>query len=345
MSGPRLVAPDRRADSNGGVTIDPTLVARFAHNLTQIVDTAAEHDHFGIALSGGPDSVALLLLCTAAMPGRISAATVDHQLRAESAEEAAWCAKLCDRLTLPHATLTPMRPITGNLQSEARKARYALLDGWAQEQSINWILTAHHADDQAETLMMRLNRGSGVAGLAGVRARNGKIVRPLLQWRRDELSQILAQAGIIALQDPSNINRAFDRVRTRQALADAPWIDTLSISRSASHLADSEAALQWSTEQLAATYIAHDQATNQIELSAPFDTLPRELGRRLISYALDLLDGAPAPRGDALDRLLALMCEREKAMIGDYLIVPDTKIGNVRWTIKAAPRRSSKGGQ
>ena len=148
-------------------------------------------------------------MAQAALPGQIAAATVDHGLRAESAGEAAMVAEFCGELGVPHATLA-VTLAPGNLQAEARAARYAALAGWMAEQGLSALATAHHADDQAETLLLRLGRGSGVAGLAGVRASgtvpgtNLALLRPLLGWRRAELAAVVAAAGMTAVQDPSN---------------------------------------------------------------------------------------------------------------------------------------------
>ncbi|MEC7398775.1 MAG: tRNA lysidine(34) synthetase TilS, partial [Pseudomonadota bacterium] len=118
-------------------------------------------------MSGGPDSLALLLLAQAAFPGMVEAATVDHGLRSESADEARFVAGLCRDRGIPHEILT-CAVEAGNMQDRARSARYAALDQWAKEHAIAAIATAHHADDQAETLLMRLNRGSGLSGLSGI---------------------------------------------------------------------------------------------------------------------------------------------------------------------------------
>ncbi len=142
-----------------------------------------ETARFGIAVSGGPDSMALLDLAVQAWPGRVAAATLDHGLRAESAAEAAMVARWCAQRRVPHATLAPETAVSGNIQDWARRQRYAQLEAWRAGAGLDWILTAHHADDQLETLLMRLNRGSGVGGLAGVRARAGRVLR-WLQGRR-----------------------------------------------------------------------------------------------------------------------------------------------------------------
>ncbi|MEZ5684135.1 MAG: tRNA lysidine(34) synthetase TilS [Novosphingobium sp.] len=152
----------------------------------------------------------------AAMPERIAAATVDHGLRAEAPSEAAMVARLCGELGVPHATLR-VTVGEGNVQSNARAARYAALADWMERDGLGALATAHHADDQAETLLMRLNRGSGVPGLPVVRAwlcvpgTRLALLRPLLGWRREDLARIVSDAGIVAAQDPSNSDDRFDR--------------------------------------------------------------------------------------------------------------------------------------
>ena len=199
----------------------------------------------GVAVSGGPDSVALLLLDHAARPGSVEAATVDHGLRPESAAEAQWVAQLCQELGVRHETLR-VAVEAGNLQSKAREARYDALDDWMGRSGLIVVATAHHADDQAETLLMRLNRGSGLPGLTGVRPSGavpggkGRLLRPLLGWRKTELEALVRAAGIEPIADPSNRDSRFDRVRIRQALAGADWLDPLGLARSAALLGEAD---------------------------------------------------------------------------------------------------------
>jgi tRNA(Ile)-lysidine synthase len=207
----------------------------------------------GLAVSGGPDSLALLLLAHAALPGQIAVASVDHGLRPEAAGEVALVERVARERSIPFKSLkVTLAP--GNTQARAREARYAALAGWAQAQRLGAVATAHHADDQAETLLMRLNRGSGLAGLAGVRAvtriagTEVTLLRPLLGWRKAELAAVVAAAGITAADDPSNANPDFDRVRMRQALAEAAWLDPVQIAASAGHLAEGWQALEWYAE-------------------------------------------------------------------------------------------------
>ena len=218
---------------------------RFAQDLAAIWPLAERNAEakLGVAVSGGPDSTALLLLAAEALPGRIEAATVDHRLRPENAAEAAAVARICAAMGVPHAIL-PVDVAMGNLQAEARRARYTALAGWADSHGLAAIATAHHADDQAETLLQRLNRASGVAGLAGTRARgvvpgtNLPLLRPLLGWRRMNLAAVVVDAGVTVFDDPSNRDDRFDRARLRKAMAGADWLAVAAIAQSAAHLAD-----------------------------------------------------------------------------------------------------------
>jgi tRNA(Ile)-lysidine synthase len=229
--------------------IDPAAVDRLRADLARLWPEAEDGAGFGVAVSGGADSLALLLLASAALPGRVIATTVDHGLRADAADEARMVARLCAGLGVVHETVTvSVEP--GNLQDRARDARYAALCSAFGKHGADVFATAHHADDQAETVLMRLNRGSGLNGLAGIRARRivgsdaspGEclVVRPLLHWRREELARIVAAAGIDPVRDPSNDDDRFERVRMRRALARAPWLDPLAIARSAEYLQDAE---------------------------------------------------------------------------------------------------------
>jgi tRNA(Ile)-lysidine synthase len=308
---------------------------RFHADLTSLIGPIAPDQKLGIALSGGPDSLALLLLCQAAFPGQTLAATVDHGLRAESADEALQCAAICADIGVAHTILTPATPITGSLQAAARAARYQLLGEWANAKAISHILTGHHSDDQAETVLMRLNRGSGLAGLAGIRAVNGRIVRPVLGWRRDELADLAAQSGLTAIADPSNQNDRFDRARIRKAMASADWLDAAAMAKSAAALADAEQALDWITHSLSETRLSAD--TGRCTLSEPHN-LPKEISRRLVLVALKTLDPTIAPSGPELMRFIALLQAGSKVSIGSL-------VGESRrdlWLFTKAPARSPR---
>jgi tRNA(Ile)-lysidine synthase len=280
-------------------------VERFREDVAALTGTDAG---LGFAVSGGPDSVAMLLLAHAAFPGRVEAATCDHCLRPESADEARFVAGLCAERGIPHATLTLDLPATGNVSSNARTARYAALETWRITRGLDHILTGHHADDQLETVIMRLNRGAGVGGLAGIRAVNGHVVRPLLGWRRAELAAIVAHAGITPIDDPSNRDDRYDRARLRKALAEADWLDPLAVSRSAAACAEA------------------DDALNGMD--------SREITRRRVLAELRLIEPSLTPRGEQLDALIEALYAGHTTTLGKVLCT-----GGENWTFSAAPPR------
>lgn len=295
--------------------------------------TAGDNGRILLGVSGGPDSLTMLILAHVACPERIVVATVDHGLRPEAATEADFVAGLCAQAGIAHAILRPSSPITGNLQSAARAARYALLSKHALGADCRWIATAHHGDDQLETMLMRLARGSGVDGLAAIRARNNNIIRPLLDFTKAELEAVCARAGIEPVHDPSNEDSDFDRVAMRQWLArrDNPFTPART-QRSAAALADASEALGWMTQRLAAERITADGENIMLDPGG----LPIELQRRLLLTALRSIDAEANPRGEAMDRLLVALQNGERMSSGHI----DCSGGNV-WQFRVAPPRRS----
>ncbi len=184
-----------------------------------------------LAVSGGGDSVALLHLCAAHLEkSRLSVATVDHGLRPESASEAKFVARLCEQLDLPHTTLIWDPPENASSQ-DARLARYHLLTRRALETGATAIALAHTLDDQAETLVMRVRRmtsESGTRGLAGISQQSAyaptpdqsiKLLRPLLGATGVQLQDYLRHIGCKWIDDPSNDNPDYERVRVRNLLS------------------------------------------------------------------------------------------------------------------------------
>ena len=264
----------------------------------------------------------------------MAAATVDHGLRPESAGEAAFVGRICSELEVSHKTLkVQVKP--GNIQAEARSSRYAALADWAQDEGLVALATAHHADDQAETLLARLNRGSGVGGLAGVRARGQvpatpiPLLRPLLGWRRSELAVKVAQAGLKAIEDASNLDDRFDRVRIRKALADADWIDVPMLALSAANLADADAALDWAAAR------EWNEAVSRTPMGMTYrPRAPKAVALRVLTRIIPELDGE-APRGSAVARLFDSLLSRQPASIGSLVAraMPDG------WSFSRAPVR------
>lgn len=182
-----------------------------------------------IALSGGVDSMALVFLTRSwleAIGGRMIALTVDHKFRPESSAEAAQIGKWMQALGIEHHTLTIQTPIEGNLQSQARKRRYQLLEDWCHAHGVLHLFTAHHADDVEETLAMRMWRGSGIEGLSAIPqirySANLRIVRPLLGMRKRALIEYLMAYNIPWIEDASNASDDYDRNIIRRKLAEYP---------------------------------------------------------------------------------------------------------------------------
>ncbi|WP_299326196.1 tRNA lysidine(34) synthetase TilS [Parasphingopyxis sp.] len=314
---------------------DTPLIDRFYAETERLTSKAPTADaRLGIAVSGGPDSLALLSLAAQAYPGAIQAATVDHGLRPEAADEARHVTAICTTLAVPHTILTPAEPISGNLQSAARVARYALLEDWRNRERLRWIATAHHADDQIETVLMRLMRGSGVDGLSAIRPINGSIIRPLLSFTKADLVAHIAQAGIAAVSDPSNSDDTFDRVRLRKALADLPDFDPSRIARTVDALRESSEALQWLTDQEADRSIEHNDGS----VALRHTDYPRELLRRLVIRCLDTVDPDHGARGPALDRAIAALSDGKKTVIGKILCAPESP---GIWRFSMAPPRKT----
>jgi tRNA(Ile)-lysidine synthase len=292
---------------------------RFLHDLNRAIgapeSTRAQTEplpiRFGLCVSGGPDSVALLLLANAAGID-CEVATVDHQLRPESAGEAAFVAKLCADLRLKHHILTLNDAPDGNVSAWARAQRYDALSTWAKTRQLSYLLTAHHADDQLETMIMRLNRGSGIAGLSGVRRARGEVVRPLLGWRKSELEGIVTAHGIMAIDDPSNRDNRYDRARLRKALAQADWLDPVAAVRSAAALAEAEEALVWTAAQCEAERVTRTRDAVQFDPQG----LPREFLRRIATACLRSIDPVVEPRGEALDGLISALLSGRTATLG-----------------------------
>ncbi|MBA2932761.1 tRNA lysidine(34) synthetase TilS [Sphingomonas sp. CGMCC 1.13654] len=322
---------------------DPALLDRFERDLGRLIspDPPPSEGEFrtGIALSGGPDSLALLLL--AAAIGPVKAMTVDHGLRADSASEAETAGAAARWLGVPHEIMkVSVRDGGDGLQGEARRARYAALGDWARREGLAAILTAHHADDQAETMLMRLSRGAGLSGLTGIRPvrpldetdpSGPLLVRPLLGWRKVELEAIVTVAGIEPARDPSNYSDRFDRTAARALLAATPWLDPIRFSSSAGHLRDADEAL----EALTGRFLIDALSVTEVGVELTPGGAPREIVRRGLRRMFSGHFDAH-PDGPGLDRLMATLAAGGTGMLGPVLAK-----GGPIWTFRAAPPRRS----
>ncbi|MEM7743822.1 MAG: tRNA lysidine(34) synthetase TilS [Pseudomonadota bacterium] len=266
----------------------------------------------GVAVSGGGDSIALLALAQrAGLP--VQAATVDHGLRPAAKDEARAVAHFCAERAIPHAILgIGALPARGNLPAKLRDARYGALIGWAGEHGIGQILLGHTMDDQAETVLMRLARGSGTVGLAGMYDRRVSAdiawLRPLLWTRRADLRCWLEANAIQWFDDPTNEDEAFDRIKARRALdCLAPLGITVDrLARSTSTFKRQAEVLSDASEQLH-DLAARPAAQGGIYLDRPALRRAREdAALRVLGGALVEIGGGPyMPRMEGLQRLLA----------------------------------------
>jgi tRNA(Ile)-lysidine synthase len=257
-----------------------------------------------LAVSGGPDSTALLMLGARwreSLPRgpKLTAVTIDHGLRAESAEEAEAVKRLAGALGVPHRILhwSGAKPATG-LQEAAREARYRLLAAAAHEVGAPHILTAHTADDQAETVLMRMARGSGLTGLAGMArvtplssggAKKIKLVRPFLDIPKARLIATLAAAGVGFAEDPSNQDPRFTRVRMRgltPALA-REGLTARRIALLARRAARAEAALEAAVDEAQGPLLLESSPDRRVAFDvAAFAALPAEIALRVLGRAI-----------------------------------------------------------
>ena len=280
----------------------------------------------------------------------LAAAIVDHGLRAGSREEAQEALARCDALGLPARSLEWRgdKPAAA-IQERARAARYALLAQAAREGGAEAVMTAHHADDQVETILFRLLRGSGLAGLAGMDAsgfRHGiEIARPFLAFPKARLVAFLDARGLDYARDPSNDDPRYARVRLRalSPLLAAEGGDAASFSRLSVRLRRAEAALA----------AASEAAWRDVWREGGFDAarffaLPEDIRLRLLRGALAEA-GAAAPRLDRLEALEARLSVARAEGRGVRLTLAGVliELRGDRLSLRAAPprRRESRGGE
>ena len=289
-----------------------------------------------LAVSGGGDSLALLYLTARAFGARAHVLSVDHGLRAESAAECAMVARQAAEMGLPADILRLHMASGGNVQAVAREKRYAAMAARCAELHIRHLLTAHHADDQAETLLMRLARGSGLAGLCGIRpvAEIAGIVvlRPLLHHRRADLRAVTAAAGWKAAEDPSNDSPHYDRTRARRLLQHEGWLQPQRLAAAAAHLQQAEAALNWAEDR---AWHSRAEIDDEGRLWLDCEALPQELRLRLLQRALHQFGARPD--GPGLKAALAKLDAGIAATLGPCLLRPQAG----RWQVTLAPPRRS----
>lgn len=293
-----------------------------------------------VAVSGGPDSMALLHLAQAAMPRtEIHALTLDHGLRHESAQEAkqiaAWIADW-PRVTHHILKWKGDKPESGIMEA-ARDARYDILCKWCGRNGIRQLWVAHHAGDQAETFLFRLAHGSGVDGLSGMAAVSPyrdsgiDVIRPLLDRTKDAIVAYCTRAKIPFVTDPTNTNMKYARARLRQALPllEAEGLTEKRLARTATRMRQAREALDFYAARIVKRHAIIAQARATVGLRA-LATAPGDMRIRVIRQVLDQMGaGAYGPRLDRLEDLVDGVFEdlaaAKRFTLGGFVFTPDMK--------------------
>lgn len=271
-----------------------------------------------VGLSGGADSLALMHLADAwarSLGGRAVGLIVDHGLRPESADEAQRVAGWMTDAGVAHHVLTARPDGDGNLQAAARNDRMTLLEDWCHREGVLHLLLAHHRDDQAETLLQRLARGSGAHGLAAMTPekafRHVRILRPFLDVAKERLEATLRTRGLDWVEDPSNRNPRFDRVQLRQALATLGTADpqlSARLAHTAGAMRRTRRILDHHIDALLARAVVLSPLGYAEIDAAALDGADRDLAARGLGLVVATVGAAPhPPRREAMLRWLELI--------------------------------------
>jgi tRNA(Ile)-lysidine synthase len=319
-----------------------------------------QRPRLAVAVSGGADSLALTVLAdrwARARDGAVIGVTVDHGLRPAAAAEARQVADWLAVYGIAHQTLpwTGSKPTHG-VQAAARVARYALLESWCAEQGILHLLLAHHQNDQAETVLARLARGSGVDGLSAMASISEGVavrrLRPLLSVPHMRLIATLERLGQAWIEDPSNTSDHYQRVRLRHVL-EAEGGEAARLAATARHLSRARHALEHAAAELMAEVVTLHPAGFAMLDSSRLASAEAETGLRLLAGLCRTIGGRTyPPRLERLERLYDSVCAglpsrrtfcgcvlapkgsivlvcREPAAVGDVVEVTDN--ATVRW--------------
>ncbi len=298
-------------------------------------------ERVGVAVSGGGDSMALLKLLSAWCNQRLiklHAVSVDHGIRQENGSECRAVRSYCGVLGVQHDTLAVTTPLTGNMQNAARTERYRLIADWAHSREIGFVALGHSLDDQAETFLLNLSRGSGVDGLAGMPDQVRRLgvcwIRPLLNVGRDELRQFLVDRDIDWVDDPSNDDPDFDRIKARQMLV---MLGELGLSRG--RLARTARLMQQAREVLvdaamaAGGRVLAENRLGDSHFGEEFWKLPSETRLRLSADAIRRVSGSEyRPRLSALKSALEEVAGGRRHTLAGCMAVPGR--GSSFWIVR-----------
>jgi tRNA(Ile)-lysidine synthase len=310
------------------------LQARFSRALCGVEAVA-------VGLSGGPDSMALTWLLsqigTKYSGPHLHAITVDHGLRPESAAEAESVAKTVkDWPHMTHAILRWEESVSSRIQEEARHARYELMAEYCREHGIRHLFLAHHIEDQAETFLFRLAKGSGLDGLAGMRAVQEYgglfLLRPLLEVSKERLLATCVVEGIVYVQDPSNEKGDFARVRLRKsrAVLREEGLTSKRLGVTAARLARARAALEEMANRLYDQIVLENGTSRIVLRYEEWAKAPEELALRVFLKSIAFLrpEADYAPRLESIEEMFADLRKPEpfrKRTLGGLVFTRDDK--------------------
>lgn len=311
------------------------------------------YEKLGLAVSGGPDSLALMLLAARWAKHyerpKLYVYTVDHGLRPEAAAEAAMVVREAEALGLPVRSLrwTGEKPSSG-IQAAARVARYRLMAEAMEADGVAILATAHHLADQAETVLMRLAHGSGIDGLRGMDAlsyvEGCEVVRPLLGVRPEILREVVSDAGLAPANDPSNADENYERVRWRLML---PALEALGLTierlGTLARRMDAASALIHAEAEANYPHIVTPVTSTRTELDVSrFAFLNPAVATAILGTVLELVSGdrRPPPLGalELLARRLQQLIPLKGITLHGCLVSSDGEVISVR---KESPRRAA----
>jgi len=316
--------------------------------VARMFDGYADRSAIALAVSGGADSLALMVLAGRWRAARVTGPaiwvlTVDHRLRPTSAAEAAGVATIAKRFGMRHRILKwdGPKPSTG-IEEAAREARYRLLCRAADRVGATDVLTAHHRDDQVETVLMRLGRGSGLTGLAGMRGRrplNSKVTlrRPLLGVGKERLVATTEAAGLTPVEDESNHDDRFARPRIRRLMPamTAAGLDADQIARASHRLARADDAIEHYVDMLLKQVVAIDKFAVATLDRTGFREAPEEVRLRALTRLIGAASGAdwPPPRSEkleAMERALVAGERFKRTLAGAVVAASDNEVRVLR---------------
>ncbi len=299
----------------------PVSDGEFSAIMRQWYPAQAPGQRVAVGVSGGSDSMALLLLARSWAGSYLLALTVDHGLRPEASAEAQLVARWCTEMGVAHQILEwrPNPKPVSDIQAQARNARYRLLAAECKRRGIQTLLMAHHLDDQAETFLLRLGRGSGVDGLSAMATemhRHGlRVLRPLLGIAKTRLTATMEAAGQPWIEDPSNRDTLFPRPRRGGAMGGFADLGICAerVAATAHRMQRARAALEHATNELLRTSVRLDPAGFARVLREPVAAAPEEIALRALSRVLMTIGAREYPaRMQRLENLYGWLMQGAK---------------------------------